>query len=804
MGANQSKSARCYCYNLVIKKDWDGVRDFLLSESSQQLDPKEQVKEASVSALSDNKDGDDTNADDEWCVDAYVHGYGYTMLENEHEHDVMHVDDSTSEHDDDFMNNILYQNEYGNTTLIQAIRHEAPIDIIASLIDKGGNDLVMMKDNYGRTAVYHICYMNLCSPTNELKMKETMKLLFNVNHTSSRSSINGGGGGELALALTGIDQDGFSELDNVLAWGFAANGRAGTIVTNAIICQFRTLLELSSGSTIVSTSTCAPKHTHNRHTHSGESGDDNDDANANTNANALKLKLTVPMLKCFVQLQQQPSCEYNGDECEHSQSQSKSDVFFTMTDKEGRTLMQLMAANHPSANVIGYVFKEGLVKKGETKYRQNYNHTNIRSEWTALLERAVLDDHHDHDRGVYVESQLEQSKKSDDAADTHADVDQHELQSCYGHLWDLVDGEYWEAVRIFMTSTNIATETEIRKKNVFYQSKKLRKKHIYVNEKCKKPRHYVLDYKYGDEEDTPLHLAAKRLAPTDIFQKLLDVGGRELALLHNRDCKTAYELVCENQNQNTDQNQQDENDAGAAPRQIMQLLQDFMFPLKNAKKCPPLSKPNMNIQVGDRDSKQCLANGEEWIDMIPPDNITRSVVEGALELALQVARYGVGEGMRANKGFMVLIRPASASACASASEGADVITGAYYVVDIGYCDEGNNNMFKGKQIDVRKWRDFEDVIMPSFLKDGAIYIDGATGMIDTDGFMIDLSTRGAHPCGGPGYRQVSAAGAKGYVAIKWSEDSIYCSTDGIGKHELKVFAGTKEPTFVPVKHCMHM
>ena len=64
MGTTQSKSARCY--NLVIKKDWDGVRDFFLSESQQQSDPKEQVKEASVSvsALSDNKDGDDTNYDE--------------------------------------------------------------------------------------------------------------------------------------------------------------------------------------------------------------------------------------------------------------------------------------------------------------------------------------------------------------------------------------------------------------------------------------------------------------------------------------------------------------------------------------------------------------------------------------------------------------------------------------------------------------------------------------------------------------------------------------------------------------------
>ena len=61
--------------------------------------------------------------------------------------------------EDDFMVNILYQDDRsGETTLMLAVIREARTDIIASLIGKGGKELVMMKDNSGWTALHVACY----------------------------------------------------------------------------------------------------------------------------------------------------------------------------------------------------------------------------------------------------------------------------------------------------------------------------------------------------------------------------------------------------------------------------------------------------------------------------------------------------------------------------------------------------------------------------------------------------------------------------------------------------------------------
>ena len=63
--------------------------------------------------------------------------------------------------EDDFMQAIVYQPiiEFGTTTLILAITKSAPTDIITSLIDKGGKDLVMVnKDkNKWTTALHWAC-----------------------------------------------------------------------------------------------------------------------------------------------------------------------------------------------------------------------------------------------------------------------------------------------------------------------------------------------------------------------------------------------------------------------------------------------------------------------------------------------------------------------------------------------------------------------------------------------------------------------------------------------------------------------
>ena len=173
-----------------------------------------------------------------------------------------------------------------------------------------------------------------------------------------------------------------------------------------------------------------------------------------------------------------------------------------------------------------------------------------------------------------------------------------------------------------------------------------------------------------------------------------------------------------------------------------------------------------------------MVNGE-LIDL--PDKVDRLVTEGVFELLFQAApRYGVGEGTQA-KGMMAVIGS----------------TDDFPNKNIGYCDDGMNT-FEDTQIDVRNWKAFKERILPRFAQDGTFCVDGETGFIFSDGFIIDLSTRNADKDGGTGHRNASAAGEEGFLAIKCSEDS--CATDGNGKEQkLKVFSATKYPLLVPVK-----
>lgn len=115
---------------------------------------------------------------------------------------------------------------------------------------------------------------------------------------------------------------------------------------------------------------------------------------------------------------------------------------------------------------------------------------------------------------------------------------------------------------------------------------------------------------------------------------------------------------------------------------------------------------------------------------------------------------------------------------------------------VGYHNETNNTFATSKH-NVLKWKDFKTLILPVFTKDGALFIDGESGKIMADGYFIDLRHRHADQNGGSGHKNASAAGAKGCLAIKCSEDS--CLIDGKGKGELKIFPGTKKPTKVPVR-----
>ena len=177
------------------------------------------------------------------------------------------------------------------------------------------------------------------------------------------------------------------------------------------------------------------------------------------------------------------------------------------------------------------------------------------------------------------------------------------------------------------------------------------------------------------------------------------------------------------------------------------------------------------IEVGEN---QCLVNGV-LIDL-PADKAIKSVAESVFELIFEAARNGVGEKKEASGMIVVIGSPDDFD-------------------KVGYCDK-RKNIFEGKSIDVRDWQEFKELILPCFVKDGALYIDGETGRIMADGFIVELPTRNADQGGGTGHRNASAVGGYGCLAIKCSEDC--CATDGKGKKDLKVFSGTKEPTMIPV------
>ena len=246
----------------------------------------------------------------------------------------------------------------------------------------------------------------------------------------------------------------------------------------------------------------------------------------------------------------------------------------------------------------------------------------------------------------------------------------------------------------------------------------------------------------NDDKNTVLHVAMKHSAPFDTVKRLIEFGGKGLTLVRNGENKIAYEIACK---------------IGTGDPEIIGLFHQIL-------------KPTL-IEAGEG---QCVINGT-LIDL--PDKVDGSVAKGVFELILYAARYGVNEGTQA-RGMIA------------------VIGSSDDFKNIGYCDEGMNT-FESTQIDVRKWKQSKERILPCFIKDGAFCVDGETGFIVSDGFIIDIPTKNADKGGGTGHRNASAAGEEGFLAIKCPEDC--CTTDGNGKENLKVFPGTKVPTTVPVK-----
>ena len=164
---------------------------------------------------------------------------------------------------------------------------------------------------------------------------------------------------------------------------------------------------------------------------------------------------------------------------------------------------------------------------------------------------------------------------------------------------------------------------------------------------------------------------------------------------------------------------------------------------------------------------------------LPSSKVSREVAEAAANLLLHVARNGTGEG--------------------TVSTGMLIIIGSidnYNDTSFGYSNT-NTNHFEGRKFYVQQWSKNHRFIFPSFIQDGAMFIDGKTGLILADSFVLQLRTMYADQNGGTGHMQASAAGMQGCLAFKCSTDS--CTNDGYGRGNVKVFAGTKSPRYVPIQ-----
>lgn len=150
-------------------------------------------------------------------------------------------------------------------------------------------------------------------------------------------------------------------------------------------------------------------------------------------------------------------------------------------------------------------------------------------------------------------------------------------------------------------------------------------------------------------------------------------------------------------------------------------------------------------------SNQFFSNGAV-IDL-PRTGVTQEVAEAFCELMLHTAREGVGENTKA-KGMLIV---------AGTMDDFE---------EYGYCAEGHNQ-FEHRDVNIMDWKNIKPAILPCFIQDKALFIEGRTGKIIADKYelVFDLKTKKqADQSGGTGHTNASTAGLKGLLAIKCSED----------------------------------
>ena len=205
---------------------------------------------------------------------------------------------------------------------------------------------------------------------------------------------------------------------------------------------------------------------------------------------------------------------------------------------------------------------------------------------------------------------------------------------------------------------------------------------------------------------------------------------------------------------NTEKNEEYDTPSGAA-------LSIFYVGLEQKKKAAIMTQ----LRQEPLEEKEIMING---VRICIPPKVDPSVAQDALEFALHVARNGTGEITKAIGFVIVLASKAN-----------------YEDPNFGYANE--DHKFKGNNVFVKDWKQKQRFLVSSFVQDGAMIIDGATGRFQGDLFSFELMTPDQN--GGLGYKTASAAGDYGCVAIKCSADN--CATDGVGNGNLTVFSGTK-------------
>ncbi len=241
----------------------------------------------------------------------------------------------------------------------------------------------------------------------------------------------------------------------------------------------------------------------------------------------------------------------------------------------------------------------------------------------------------------------------------------------------------------------------------------------------------------------------------------------------------------EHQNDETSESLLQLGDGGGSELILMALIQDLLEERIAEEEEQDLNTRTRNLEervASLRTPNEADGRGSVFLvnnqPVILPPNVLMEVATAMGEVLLHGARHGAGERTPC-KGMLLV---------AGSSDD-------YTDENFGYVHD-NHNRFFNREIYIQEWRDHSSFILSCFIQDGAMFIEGSTGLILADRYSLELNTRNADQNGGQGHKVASAVGMRGCLAIKCSADS--CMVDGQGKEALKIFPAQREPVYVNV------